>query len=72
MAPAVGRAAFTVGLTVLIMGLCALLYVEPGTPEFIVDVLALVFVTIFLGLLIWHVRRAARLPGLKPPGEKED
>ncbi len=62
MAPAVGRAAFTIGVAVLLMALFALFYVEPGSPEFIADVLALVFDVIFLGLLVWYVRRAARLP----------
>ena len=62
MAPAIGRAAFTIGVTILIMALFALFYVEPGSPEFVVDVLALAFITAFLGLLIWHVRRAAHLP----------
>jgi len=76
MAPAVGKAAFTVGITVLIMGLSVLFCVEPGSPEFVADVLSLVFVTAFLGLLIWNVRRAVRLPasremehrGLTPSG----
>ena len=62
MAPAVGRAVFTIGVAVLVMALFALFYVEPGSPEFVADVLALVFDAVFLGLLIWYVRRAARLP----------
>lgn len=62
MAPAVGKVAFTIGLTVLFMSVYALFIVEPGTPEFIAVILSLVFVSSFLALLIWHVRRAARLP----------
>jgi hypothetical protein len=71
MAPIVGKTAFTIGVAVLIMALFALLYVEPGSPEFVVDVLALVFVTAFLGLVIWSVRRAARLPTHRPSEHQE-
>lgn len=71
MAPAVGKAAFTTGIAVLILALFALLYVEPGSPEFVVDMMALVFDTIFLGLVIWSVRRAARLPTHRPSEHQE-
>ena len=71
MAPIVGKAAFTIGVAVLIMALFALLYVEPGSPEFVVDILALVFITAFLGLVIWSVRRAARLPTHRPSEQEE-
>ena len=71
MAPAVGKVAFTIGVAVLIMALFGLLYVEPGSPEFVVDILALVFITAFLGLVIWNVRRAARLPTHRPPEKQE-
>ena len=71
MPPAIGRIAFTIGVAVLIMALFALFYIEPGSPEFVVDVLALVFVTAFLGLLIWNVRRAARLPTHRPSEQEE-
>lgn len=71
MAPAVGKAAFTIGVAILIMALFALFYVEPGSPGFVVDILALVFVTAFLGLLIWHVRWAAHLPTYRPSEHQE-
>jgi membrane-anchored glycerophosphoryl diester phosphodiesterase (GDPDase) len=71
MAPAIGKAAFTIGVAILIMALFALFYVEPDSPEFVVAILALALVIAFLGLLIWSVRRAARLPTHRPPEHQE-
>ncbi len=62
MAPAIGKAALTIGLAILLMGLYVLCLVEPGSPEFVALVLALGFDLLFLGGLIWRIRRAARLP----------
>lgn len=72
MAPAMGRAAFTIGIAVLVMALCSLLYLEPGSPEFVADILALVFISAFLGLLTWYVRRAARLPTYHRSEQQEE
>lgn len=71
MEPAVGKTAFTIGVAVVVMALFALFFVEPGSPEFVADVLALIFGSLFLGLVIWSVRRAARLP-MHRPSEKEE
>jgi len=71
MAPAVGKVAFTIGIAVLVMALFALFHVKPYSSGFVVTVLALVFDLIFLGLLAWNVRRAARLPTHRPPEHQE-
>ncbi len=62
MAPTVGRAAFTVGLTILFMAVFVLFFIEPGSPEFVADVIAIIVDGAFIGLVVWSVRRAARLP----------
>ena len=62
MAPSVGKAAFTVGLTILFMAVFVLFFLEPGSPEFVADVIAIVVDGAFIGLVVWSVRRAARLP----------
>lgn len=67
MAPPVAKAAFTIALAIVIMGLYALLWIEPGSPEFVADVLAIGLAGVFLVVLIGYVRRAARIP--PPPGQ---
>ncbi len=62
MAPAIGKAALTISLAILLMGLYLLCLVEPGSPEFVALVLALGFDLLFLGGLIWRIRRASHLP----------
>jgi len=65
MAPHVGRIAFTLGVFVLILALIPLPFLERGSPEFIVDLVALVAISIFLGFVIWDVRRQARISRMK-------
>ncbi len=65
MAPHVGRIAFTLGVFVLILALIPLPFLERGSPEFIVDLIALVAISIFLGFVIWDVRRQARISRMK-------
>ena len=72
MAPSVGKAAFTVGLTILFMAVFVLFSLKPGSPEFVVDVVAIVVDGVFIGLVIWSVRRAARLPKRHSPSDHED
>lgn len=62
MAPSVAKTAFTIALSVILMGLCALLWIDPESPEFVADILAMTIAGVFLVVLIWHVRRASRLP----------
>jgi len=78
MSPIVGRVAFNLGVLLIVLSLIPLPFLPVGSAEFIVDVIALVLSSIFLALVVWSVRRQARLPGekpeVKPPpvGEEED
>jgi len=42
-----------------------------GSAEFVVDVLALIMSSTFLALVVWNVRRAARLPTHRPSEHQE-
>lgn len=57
MAPALSRLAFTMGLTLFLLALMALPFLLPGSPAFVVDVLALLISGGFLALLVWSIRR---------------
>ncbi len=60
MAPHIGKAAFHLGMTVLVLALIPLPFLRPGSPEFVVDLIALAAATTFLGLIAWLVRRETR------------
>ncbi len=66
MAPHIGRIAFNLGFLVLILALIPLPFLEPGSAEFVVDLVALGASAIFLGLVAWDVRRQARLSMGRP------
>ncbi len=70
MAPAIGRLAFTVGLTLFLLALAALPALPPGAPAFVVDVLALLISGGFLALLIWSIRR--QVARSTPPSSKRE
>jgi len=72
MAPTVGRIAFTIGVLLVILSLIPLPFLPRGSAEFVVDVIAFVLSCFFLALVVWDVRRQARLPGRKPPGGGEE
>lgn len=57
MGPVIGRIAFTVGLFLVIMALIPLPFLEWGSAEFVVDVIALATSGAFLGYVVWRVRR---------------
>ena len=61
MAPVVGRIAFNIGVLLIVLSLIPLPFLPVGSAEFIVDVIALVCSSIFTGLVVWDVRRQARL-----------
>jgi len=63
MSPVVGRIAFNIGVLLFILSLVPLPFLPVGSAEFVVDVIALVLSSIFLALVVWSVRRQARLPG---------
>ncbi len=60
MGPVVGRIAFTVGLFLVILALIPLPFLEWGSAEFVVDVLALIMSSSFLAYVVWRVRREVR------------
>jgi len=74
MAPVVGRIAFTIGVLLVTLALIPLPFLSRDSAEFVIDVIAVALSSLFLALVIWDVRRQARLPGGKPPGggRKED
>lgn len=72
MAPIVGRIAFTIGVFLVILSLIPLPFLPWGSAEFVVDVIAFVLSCTFLALVVWDVRRQARLPGGKPEAKPPD
>ncbi len=72
MAPTVGRIAFTIGVFLVTLSLIPLPFLPWGSAEFVVDVIAFVISSIFLALVIWDVRRQARLPVRKPEAKPPD
>ena len=75
MAPPVGRLAFTIGLSVFLLALITLPSLDPNSAEFVADLLALLLSGSFVGLVVWSVRRAARLPmpdDVSPAGQQRD
>jgi len=61
MAPHIGKAAFHLGMTALVLALISLPFLRPGSPEFVVDLIAIVITLIFLGGVTWEVKREARM-----------
>ena len=61
MAPHVGRIAFRLGMTVLVLALIPLPFLHVGSAEFVVDIVALGVSGLFLLLVSLEVRRQARL-----------
>lgn len=74
MAPVIGRLAFTMGLTLFLLALMALPFLEPGSPAFVVDLMALGISGGFLILVVVSVRRevARRIPSQPPTEERND
>lgn len=54
------KIAFTVGIFILILALIPLPFLRRDSPEFIVDIVAIIVSLVFLGLVIWNVRRQVR------------
>lgn len=61
MGPVLGRVAFTVGIFLVILALLPLPFLEWGSAEFVVDVLALAMSSAFLGYVVWRVRQEVRM-----------
>lgn len=62
MNPLLGQAAFSMGLTIFVMALVVLPFIDRQSPEFVADVLALIFSGLFTLMIVWQVRRAAKIP----------
>jgi hypothetical protein len=60
MDPGTGRAAFRIAFFVIFMSALMLPFLTPGTPEFVVDVLALGVGLLFAGTVFVLVRRSSR------------
>ncbi|MDF2626207.1 MAG: hypothetical protein K0R39_38 [Symbiobacteriaceae bacterium] len=63
MAGLVYRVGFQLGITVLLLGLLVMPFVKRGTPEFVVNVLGVLFAAAFLGLMWYAGRRQAKKQG---------
>ncbi len=74
MPPAIGRIAFSTGLTIFLLALVLLPVLEPDRPEFVADILALIISGIFTLLVFISVRRAASLKMKRrfPPDREPD
>lgn len=60
-----GKLAFTIGIFIFIFALIPLPFLKPGSSEFVVDVIALILSLVFLALVIWDIRRQARIFNVK-------
>jgi hypothetical protein len=45
-----------------VLALITLPFLDPSSPEFVADAIALTLSGSFCGLIVWSVRRAARIP----------
>lgn len=61
MDPHTGKLVFNIGIFIFIFALIPLPFLQPGSAEFIVDILALMLSIAILGYVIWNVRRQALL-----------
>jgi hypothetical protein len=60
MDPETGRAVFRIAFFVILMSALMLPFLTPGTPEFVVDMIALGVGLIFAAAIFLLVRRSAR------------
>ncbi|MCG2736986.1 MAG: hypothetical protein L6282_11425 [Candidatus Methanoperedenaceae archaeon] len=56
-----GKLAFTIGIFIFIFALIPLPFLQPGSAEFIVDVISILVSLAFIGFVIWKVRREAKI-----------
>mgnify|MGYP000041112062 CR=1 FL=1 len=65
MGPEIGRIAFNIGITLLILALIPLFIIERNSAAFVVDVLSILIIIVFLILVTWDVRRQVKKSLLK-------
>lgn len=62
MNPLVGQVAFSMGLTIFLLALVILPFLDRTSPEFVADVMALLISGLFTVVIALWTRRRARLP----------
>ncbi|MEM3694030.1 MAG: hypothetical protein QXI39_08445 [Candidatus Bathyarchaeia archaeon] len=60
MEPHVGKIAFNIALLLFLLALIPLPIVRRDSAEFIIDLIALALTLLFLGLIIWDIRRQVK------------
>ena len=61
MEPHIGRLAFNIGMLLLVLCVFSLLMVRRGSAEYYIDLLSLGIIIFFLSLVVWDVRREAKM-----------
>ena len=64
MEPHIGRIAFNIAITLVILSLVPLPYLKEGSAEFIIDIIALIISLIFLFFVSWDSRRQVKKESL--------
>ncbi|TFB07939.1 hypothetical protein E3V08_06245 [Candidatus Atribacteria bacterium MT.SAG.1] len=72
MEPHVGRIAFTLGIFVLILALIPLPFLRRDSAEFTVSLMAAVLSSVFLGFVVWSVRRQVHILRVKPDKKRQN
>ena len=60
MNPELGQAWFRIALFITLVSAVLLIFVQPGTAEFVMTVASLVVGLVFVGIVIFMVKRANR------------
>lgn len=72
MEPHVGRIAFTLGIFVLVLALIPLPFLRRDSAEFTVSLIAAVLSSVFLGFVVWSVRRQVHILRVKPDKKRQN
>jgi len=57
MDPTLSRIAFTIAMTFLILAIYSLILIDPDSPEFIIDVISIIILTVFIFVVLWETKR---------------
>jgi hypothetical protein len=60
MEPHVGKIALNIAILLLVLALIPLPIVRKDSAEFIIDLIALGITFLFLGLIVWDIRRQVK------------
>lgn len=61
MDPRAGRVAFNIAILLVLLSALPLFFIDPNSAGFVVGTIALIFSLIFLTLVVWEVRRQAKM-----------